>query len=83
MTCGIIHQGGDFRLTVYVCFSWEMALNFGLKISFDVGVERNTGENWDVSTKAYIRNETVEFSADVSPGINTQNLNFCLCILVS
>jgi hypothetical protein len=31
----VISQGNNLGTTIYTCYSWEMALNFGLDVSFD------------------------------------------------
>jgi hypothetical protein len=41
-----LYKGDGLKLIIYVCYSWEMALNTGLNLSFD----NRTG-------KEYRRNE--------------------------
>jgi hypothetical protein len=33
--CSILNKGDDLRLSICACYSWEMALNVGLDVSFD------------------------------------------------
>jgi hypothetical protein len=33
--CSVIYKGDGFRLNIYACYSWGMALNFGPDVSFD------------------------------------------------
>jgi hypothetical protein len=31
----VMNNGDDLRLNIYVCYTWDMALNVGLDVSFD------------------------------------------------
>jgi hypothetical protein len=48
----ILYKGDDIRLSTWACYSWEMALNVGLDVSFD------NMEEWKG-----IRNKAVEVNS--------------------
>jgi hypothetical protein len=33
--CRILYKGGSLQLTIYACYSWEIALNIGPDASFN------------------------------------------------
>jgi hypothetical protein len=56
----VIFKGDCLRLTVFACYSWEMALYYGLDASFDnmynwKGIRQKVGEV--NSTNIYITND--------------------------
>jgi hypothetical protein len=58
MKYSILYKGGGLRLIIYACYSWEMALNFGLDVSSDNIQDRKWIQQ---KAKAYVTNDNTSF----------------------
>jgi hypothetical protein len=58
--CSILYEGSGSRLTICRCYSWEIALNVGLDVSFkDLQEWKGIREKvWQVNrTKSYVADD--------------------------